>query len=94
MGEDTSVKKQISAHPLGGCPMGDDISTGVVDSLGRVFKEESENDKSSQSIYPNFYVADGSIIPSSIGVNPSLTITALAYRIAFHLVHGDESCLP
>jgi len=52
MGEDTSVKKQISAHPLGGCPMGDDISTGVVDSLGRVFKEESENDKSSQSIYP------------------------------------------
>jgi cholesterol oxidase len=91
---DTNIKNQISAHPLGGCPMGDDISTGVVDGLGRVFKEESENDNSSKSVYPNFYVTDGSIIPTSLGVNPSLTISALAYRIAFHIVDGDESCLP
>ena len=91
---DTSFKTQISAHPLGGCPMGDDISTGVVDSLGRVFKGESENDESSRKVYHNFYVADGSIIPTSLGVNPSLTISALAYRIAFHIVEGEEACLP
>jgi cholesterol oxidase len=74
---DTQSKTQISAHPIGGCPMSDDASTGVVDSLGRVF-----NDKNGKVTYPGLYVADGSIIPTSLGVNPSLTISALAFRIA------------
>ena len=81
---DTGSKSAISAHPLGGCPMGNDASNGVVDSLGRVFKGNNGADK-----YQDLYVADGSIIPTSLGVNPSLTITALAYRIAFHIVGGD-----
>jgi cholesterol oxidase len=86
---DTQSRRQISAHPLGGCPMGDDASNGVVDSLGRVFRGKSGNAK-----YDGLYVADGSIIPTSLGVNPSLTITALAYRIAFDIVERNREYLP
>ncbi|HET9392222.1 MAG TPA: GMC family oxidoreductase [Candidatus Rubrimentiphilum sp.] len=60
----------ITVHPLGGCPMGHDVSEGVVDSYGRVFN------------YPGLYVADGSIMPGPVGANPSFTIAALSDRIA------------
>jgi cholesterol oxidase len=86
---DTQSRTQISAHPLGGCPMGDDASNGVVDSLGRVFKGKNGNAK-----YEGLYVADGSIIPTSLGVNPSLTITTLAFRIALDIVEGNRDYLP
>ena len=69
----------ITAHPLGGCPMGESQATGVVDDLGRVFSR-------SNAIHPGLYVADGSIIPTALGVNPFLTISALCERIADHLV--------
>ena len=69
--------------------MGHDASNGVVDSLGRVFKG-----KNGTAVYENLYVADGSIIPTSLGVNPSLTITALAYRIAFHIIGRNNDYLP
>jgi cholesterol oxidase len=69
--------------------MGDDASNGVVDSLGRVFRGKNGNKK-----YDGLYVADGSIIPTSLGVNPSLTISALAYRIAFDIVKRNRDCLP
>ncbi len=72
---------QITAHPLGGCPMGSDASSGVVDSFGNVFEGNSGDRK-----YEGLYVVDGSIIPSSLGINPSLTISALAFRSAEHLV--------
>ena len=55
-----------TAHILGGCPMGKDASGGVVDEKFRVHG------------YPNFYILDGSIMPCNLGVNPSLTITALS----------------
>lgn len=57
-----------TAHILGGCPMANDVSRGVVDARGEVFG------------HPNLFVVDGSIVPSNLGVNPSLTITALAER--------------
>ena len=60
----------VTAHPLGGCPMGRDITEGVVNPYGEVFN------------YPNFYIADGSIMPGPVGANPSLTIAALADRFA------------
>ena len=63
----------ITLHPLGGCRMGGSAADGVVDHLGRVFG------------YPNLYVVDGSIVPGSIGRNPSHTIAALAERIAAHV---------
>ena len=86
---DTQFRSQISAHPLGGCPMGEDASKGVVDSFGRVFRGRNGAAK-----YKGLYVADGSIVPTSLGVNPSLTITALAYRIAFDIVVRKKEHLP
>ena len=59
----------LTAHPLGGCPMGADERTGVVDAHGEVFG------------YPGLFVADGSIMPGPVGPNPSFTIAALAGRI-------------
>jgi len=55
-----------TAHILGGCAMGTTEQTGVCDFEAKVHG------------YENMYVIDGSIIPANLGVNPSLTITALA----------------
>ena len=55
-----------TAHILGGCKMGKNIKSAVVNEDLEVFN------------YPGLYVIDGSVIPSNLGVNPSLTITALA----------------
>ncbi len=57
-----------TAHCLGGCVIADSAANGVVDVHHRVFG------------YKNMYVCDGSVIASNLGVNPSLTITALAER--------------
>ncbi len=59
----------LTAHPLGGCPMGASARSGVVDSHGEVFG------------YPGLFVADGSIMPGPVGPNPSFTIAAMAGRI-------------
>ncbi|MBD1575939.1 MULTISPECIES: GMC oxidoreductase [Vibrio] len=56
----------MTAHIMGGVSMGKNNLEGVVDESGEVFG------------YPNLRVIDGSIIPGNLGVNPSLTITALA----------------
>jgi len=55
-----------TAHILGGAPIGKDASEGVVDERFAVHN------------YPGLYIVDGSIMPGNPGVNPSLTITALA----------------
>lgn len=55
-----------TAHILGGCPMGGTRETGVVDDQFRVHG------------YSNFFILDGSVMPCNLGVNPSLTITALS----------------
>lgn len=56
----------MTAHILGGCTIGSSADEGVVDLACQVHN------------YPGLYVVDGSIIPANPGVNPSLTITALA----------------
>lgn len=66
----------VTPHPLGGCNMGTSADTGVVDHAGQVFG------------YPSVYVADGSIVPKAIGLNPSKTIAALAEHIAAGMVGG------
>jgi cholesterol oxidase len=55
-----------TAHVLGGAVIGADPSSGVVDARQRVFG------------YENMLVCDGSVVPANVGVNPSLTITAMA----------------
>jgi cholesterol oxidase len=57
-----------TAHILGGCPIGGDAETGVIDINHQVFN------------YPGLYVADGSVVPANLGVNPSLTIAAMTER--------------
>lgn len=57
-----------TAHCLGGCVIGDSRHTGVVDRRNRVFG------------YKNMYICDGSVVSANLGVNPSLTITALSER--------------
>jgi len=68
------LNRLISAHPLGGCPMGRHAGEWVVDAHGEVFG------------YPGLYVADGSVMPGPVGANPSLTIAALADRFADRLI--------
>jgi cholesterol oxidase len=67
------LNTSTTAHILGGCAIADGPEGGVVDSRGRVFG------------YEGLYVMDGSMIGANLGVNPSLTITALAEHICSHI---------
>jgi cholesterol oxidase len=66
-----------TAHILGGCPFGHDASQGVVGLDCQIHN------------YPGLYVVDGSIMPANPGVNPSLTITALA-EYAMSMIPNKE----
>ncbi|PRQ03059.1 Cholesterol oxidase [Enhygromyxa salina] len=65
---ETALNIPTTAHILGGASMGRDETEGVIDERHRVFG------------YEGMYVIDGSAISANPGVNPSLTITALAER--------------
>ncbi len=72
-----------AAHPLGGCRMADDTAFGVVDDRCEAFG------------YDGLFCMDSSAIPTSLGVNPSLTISAVCERAAAKLVkHGTDHGLP
>ncbi|MCA9773424.1 MAG: GMC oxidoreductase, partial [Myxococcales bacterium] len=63
----------VSLHPMGACRMGGDPTRSVVDA----YTESHE--------VRNLFVTDGSIFPSSLGVNPQISIMAFATRTADHL---------
>ncbi|MFC7528281.1 GMC oxidoreductase [Actinoplanes sp. GCM10030250] len=60
--------RPVTGHFIGGCAIGADPGSGVVDPYQRLFG------------HPGLHVIDGSVIAANLGVNPSLTITALAER--------------
>jgi cholesterol oxidase len=73
------LRRVITVHPLGGCPMGRTAEEGVVDPQGRAFGCEG------------LHIADGSVMPGPVGPNPSLTIAALADRFADSIIEEEGS---
>ncbi|BCF99282.1 cholesterol oxidase [Paraburkholderia sp. PGU19] len=72
---DLFQNRTVTVHPLGGCGMAEDAAHGVVDQAGRVFSGTDGN-----AVHEGLYVMDGAVMPLSLGVNPLLTISALAER--------------
>lgn len=64
----------VSAHVMGGCNMGEDVQSSVVNSFGRHHQLE------------NLSIFDGSVFPSSLGANPQLSIYGLTYRNVSRLI--------
>ena len=80
---ETILDAPTTAHILGGCPIGDDTTQGVIDAYQRVHG------------YDGLSVADGSAVSANLGVNPSLTITAMTERaMSFWPNKGDEDLRP
>jgi choline dehydrogenase-like flavoprotein len=77
------VESIALSHPLGGCRMGKSAVDGVVDQYGRVFDRTKTGP---DPFYKGLYIADASIIPTALGVNPSLTISALSLRIVEKMI--------
>ncbi|MYS19413.1 cholesterol oxidase [Streptomyces sp. DvalAA-14] len=63
-----ATQRPMTAHFLGGCPIGEDAEHGVIDPYHRLYG------------HPGISVVDGSAVSANLGVNPSLTITAQAER--------------
>ncbi|MDQ1008902.1 cholesterol oxidase [Streptomyces sp. V4I23] len=73
----------LTAHFLGGCPIGASAEEGVIDPYHRLYG------------HPGISVVDGSAVSANLGVNPSLTITAQAERaMSFWPNNGDEDTRP
>ena len=90
-------QQPATAHPLGGCGMSQDRDGGVVNHKGQVFDGTAGADVN--AVHQGLYVMDGSVIARSLGVNPLLTITALAERTMLHMAQDyglkfDDSELP
>jgi choline dehydrogenase-like flavoprotein len=76
-------REHTSGHLMGTARMGDDPETSVVDRYGRTHD------------VPNLYVVDGSVFVTSLGVNPTATICALAKRTVTHLMeHASLQAVP
>ncbi|RKN52527.1 cholesterol oxidase, partial [Streptomyces klenkii] len=73
----------LTAHFLGGCPIGEDREHGVIDPYHRLYG------------YPDISIVDGAAVSANLGVNPALTITAQAERVmALWPNNGDDDPRP
>ena len=71
----------MTAHPLGGCVASDSHTTGTVNHFGQVYDEQG-------NLHDGLYITDAATITTSLGVNPFLTISALAEWRAEYLITG------
>lgn len=71
-----AFRRILTFHPLGGCRLSADPASGVVSPSGEVHG------------YPGLFIADGSVVPTSIGFHPVMTISALAERTAEAVAHS------
>lgn len=83
----------VTVHPVGGCGMGDSAETGVVNDSCAVFIGDGAN------THDGLYVCDGSVMPTSLGLNPLLTISAVSERAMSLLIKkkgwsGDAATAP
>ncbi len=76
---DVLMDTPTTAHIMGGCGIGIDERSGVVDVNQQLFN------------YPGMYVVDASVIPGNLGVNPSLTITAMSERAMSQIPAADPT---
>ena len=74
-------RKFVTVHPLGGCIMGTDSNTGVVSTKGEVYDPSS----GPAAVHPGLYIADASVVPGPVAVNPTLTIVAMAKKIVANI---------
>ena len=73
----------VSVHPLGGCCFGETNTTGVVNHKCQVYKNK-------KGVHKGLYVMDGSVMPSSLGVNPSFSISAIAERAMMYFAEDHQ----
>ena len=78
-GAEEAITIERYAHLVGGCRMGSDERSGVVDRNLRSFA------------VPNLFITDGSVLPTQGSANPALTIMALAARAAQYLASNHHS---
>jgi len=78
-------KSLVTVHPLGGCNMADSAEQGVVNHENKVFSSTT-----GEQTHEGLYVCDGAVVPTSLGVNPLLTISALSERCSMRIAaqHG------
>jgi cholesterol oxidase len=72
-------QRPITVHAQGGCSMGNDVEDSVVDATGEVWG------------HPGLFVMDGAMLPSSVGVNPSHTIAAVAELNIAHFLERTRT---
>lgn len=94
LGIGQTSSRLMSVHPLGGCRMAESADKGVVDAFGRVYDagvdladrgdpnteqlRRKHEQRVAHALHDGLHVLDGSIVPTSLGINPLLTIAALA----------------
>lgn len=88
LSEGVMGRRPATAHPLGGCGLGRDRASGVIDHRGRVF--DGDVSAPETAVHEGLYVTDGSIVPRSLGVNPLFSITALTERMLMHFAESHQ----
>lgn len=81
--QDAFGNRVMTVHPIGGCGMGDTAAEGVVNADCQVFDPDG-------GVHNGLYVCDGAALPHGVGVNPHLTITAVAERAMERLAEAQD----